>query len=138
MSKTKETLESVIEESDNGFIINDTKANDIDRLDFSDQFKERYQQNTKDRKWLAIWAACIVSLWLFAVISLLFCNTGSFKVELLFFTIDLSPKINDNVLNVLLATTTLNVLGLVLIVLQGHFKIGSDISNKKIDENSIN
>ena len=106
MSKTKETLESVIEESDNGFIINDTKANDIDRLDFSDQFKERYQQNTKDRKWLAIWAACIVSLWLFAVISLLFCNTGSFKVELLFFTISFFFNRKKLFSKVLIATSS--------------------------------
>jgi len=69
---------------------------------------ERYKSDTFDRKWLAIWAAAIVSLWLAAVLFLLFFNTHI--------------KTSDTVMVALLGTTTLNVLGLTYIVLKGHFE----------------
>lgn len=88
---------------------------DIDSDNLKEQIKlkklesERYSSDTKDRKWLAIWTAIIVSIWLLAVLFLLFFN------EILLFCL------SDSVLITLLGTTTLNVLGLSFIVLRGHF-----------------
>lgn len=70
---------------------------------------ERYSSDTKDRKWLAIWAVIVVSLWLLLVIIILLLNKLC------------SINLSDNVLIALLGTTTLNVLGLSFIVLKGHF-----------------
>lgn len=68
----------------------------------------RYTSNTKDRKWLAIWSAIVVSFWLAFVLVILINN-------------DSCIHLSDSVLDVLLGTTTLNVLGLTFIVLKGHF-----------------
>ncbi len=74
-----------------------------------DKLKEaRYASDTNDRKWLAQWSATIVSVWLFFVFIILLKNSSSIHLS-------------DTVLNVLLGTTTLNVLGLSFIVLRGHF-----------------
>lgn len=70
---------------------------------------KRYDSDTKDRKWLAIWTASMVSLWLILVLLILTFNEK--------WLICLS----ENVLITLLGTTTLNVLGLSFIVLRGHF-----------------
>ena len=89
---------------------------DIDSDDLKEQIKlkklesERYRSDTKDRKWLAIWTAIIVSFWLLTVLCILILN------ERLLFCL------SDMVLITLLGTTTLNVLGLSFIVLRGHFK----------------
>ncbi len=88
---------------------------DIDSDDLKEQIKlkqlesERYSSDTKDRKWLAIWTAIVVSFWLFAVLLLLSFNE---KLQIC---------LSDSVLIALLGTTTLNVLGLSFIVLRGHF-----------------
>lgn len=74
---------------------------------------DRYKSNTNDRKWLAEWSAAIVSLWLFLVFIILIQNSSNIHLS-------------DSVLNVLLGTTTLNVLGLVFIVLRGHFGSGKE------------
>lgn len=68
---------------------------------------ERFKQNTQDRKWLALWSAWVVSLWLFAVILILLLNGVL--------------NLSDAVLITLLTTTTFNILGLTFIVLKGHF-----------------
>lgn len=94
---------------------------DIDSDDLTEQIKlkklesDRYSSDTKDRKWLAIWTAIVVSTWLLVVLLILIFNE-KFLICL-----------NDNVLIALLGTTTLNVLGLSFIVLRGHFT-----SNQKI------
>ena len=86
---------------------------DIDSEDLSLQRKkkeleaDRYYSDTKDRQWLAQWATCIVSLWLFFVL-LILVNKDQIGLS-------------DAVLITLLSTTTLNVLGLSFIVLRGHF-----------------
>ncbi len=69
----------------------------------------RYKSDTVDRKWLAIWTAGVVTLWLIAVIGILLYNKSQ------------SIGLSDTVLVTLLGTTTLNVLGLSFIVLRGHF-----------------
>ncbi len=70
----------------------------------------RYKSDTTDRKWLAIWTAILVSVWLMAVLVILIFQ-GIWHLQL-----------SDTVLITLLGTTTLNVLGLSFIVLRGHFK----------------
>jgi len=91
-------------------------APDIDSEDLSqqEQFKKflefkRYESDTVDRKWLAVWTAIIVSAWLFVVLLILVLNQL------------VSIGLSDTVLITLLGTTTLNVLGLSFIVLRGHF-----------------
>lgn len=69
---------------------------------------KRYQQDTSDRRWLAIWTAAVVTLWLGVVLVILFKNKWL--------------RLSDAVIITLLGTTTLNVLGLSFIVLRGHFK----------------
>lgn len=93
----------------------DSKEENIDSFKLSDQERikrelenERYNSDTRDRKWLAEWSATIVSVWLFLVFIILVSNHRSLHLS-------------DNVINVLLGTTTLNVLGLMYIVLRGHF-----------------
>lgn len=69
---------------------------------------DRFRSDTHDRRWLARWSAGLVSLWLYAVICIV--ASGQFL------------NISDQVLITLLATTTLNVLGISYIVLRGHFE----------------
>ena len=99
-------------------IIANTKDSGVDDLDIdSDNLKlqkqklenNRYHSDTSDRKWLAIWTAVVVSLWLSAVMGVLVYNNQFFCLS-------------DEVLIALLGTTTLNVLGLSFIVLRGHFQ----------------
>lgn len=68
---------------------------------------QRYSSDTRDRRWLAIWAAVVVTLWLGAVLIIL-VNSSCLNLS-------------EAVLITLLGTTTLNVLGLTFIVLKGHF-----------------
>lgn len=88
---------------------------DIDSDDLKEQIKlkklesERYSSDTFDRKWLAIWTAIIVSVWLGFVLYILIKNEKHLIC------------LSDAVLIALLGTTTLNVLGLSFIVLRGHF-----------------
>lgn len=90
---------------------------DIDSLDHKTQLErlrtERYRADTLSRKWLAEWAAVVVTLWLVATIIIICCNSSK------------NLQLTDTVLSVLLGTTTLNVLGLMFIVLKGYFK-GAD------------
>jgi preprotein translocase subunit SecG len=110
MSNHKHLLEDLIKH----------QAKDDDDIDIdSDDLKlqlirkgleaERYLSDTADRKWLAIWTAIVVTLWLGAVMVVVFLNNRHIHLS-------------DTVISVLLGTTTLNVLGLSYIVLRGHFK----------------
>jgi hypothetical protein len=73
---------------------------------FTKSKTKRYKANTKLRRQLAEWATAVVSVWLFLVLTILSLNDG---------------RLSDNVLMTLLGTTTLNVLGLMAIVLRGLF-----------------
>ena len=68
----------------------------------------RFESDTQKRDILSTWAAILVSFWLIGVFLILVNNTSIFKLD-------------SNVLIALLATTTLNVLGLMYIVLKGLF-----------------
>lgn len=102
---------------------------DIDSDDLRIQIKmkalenERYNSDTKDRKWLAKWTAWVVSLWLLLVILILYFNNNV-----------LCLLLSDAVLIALLGTTTLNVLGLSFIVLKGHFN-STPKNNNSADSN---
>ena len=80
---------------------------DIETL--KDQKKERYEQDTKQRKSLARWVMWATSIWLGLVLVVVFFQGFGLLA------------LTSSVLNVLLATTTLNVLGLAYIVLNGLF-----------------
>ena len=92
--------------------------NDIDSDGIGEQKLKREKQKLlnnllKDdisiRKNLSYWAAIVVSLWLLCVLAVLILSGTS------------CLKLSDVVLSALLATTTLNVLGLMFIVLKGYF-----------------
>lgn len=82
---------------------------DVDELSIKQQKSKRYSQNTKYRKYFSLWVMCIVPLWLLAVLVLLvLCGCGVLHLS-------------DATLTTLLATTTVNILGLAYIVLKGMF-----------------
>lgn len=137
MSSNNLSLSQLIEETPRDSNVID--IGDIDSFGLHAQEEKRakvkrYNQDTADRKWLAIWAAASVTLWLISVVILLFCNKNKFVVFCLENKIEIMPNISDNVLITLLATTTLNVLGLTFIVLRGHFQ-GTE-SAIKTEQNS--
>lgn len=87
-----------------------SSLDDIDNEDIAFQERERHKQDTKQRKFLAHWVVIISSAWLGSVMVVLILS--GLKILLL----------GNAVLNVLLATTTANVLGLEYIVLKGLFR----------------
>ena len=82
---------------------------DVDDMSMRQQRKERFSQNTRFRKHLAVWVMYIVPIWLFVVIVVLVLSGANVL------------HFDSNVLITLLATTTVNVLGLAYIVLKGIF-----------------
>jgi hypothetical protein len=104
------------EEQTSGVIMPDDK--DIDTQGKGEQAHQkewyslanaRFKYDNKLRKRLSYWALWVVSLWLAIVLTLLILSGTS------------CLKLSDVVLSTLLATTTLNVLGLMFIVLKGYF-----------------
>lgn len=85
-------------------------STDIDSMNLSDQKKERYKQDTRHRHILSCWVMFVVSIWLFLVMTLLFLNGPE------------NLGLNDGVMITLLGTTTINILGLPLIILKSLFK----------------
>jgi len=83
---------------------------DIDSYDLKEQVKKRFDDNTKHRKTLVYWVMWVVSLWLFLVIFVVAISGFSFF------------ELSDSVLITILTTTTINILGLPLIILRGLFK----------------
>lgn len=78
---------------------------DKDAKTMEQQEIERFGQDTKHRKLLIIWTMIIISIWLCAVLCL----------------VALCKHLSDVVLTTLLATTTINVLGLAKIILGNLF-----------------
>lgn len=95
---------------------NSQQDQDIDSDDLDLQKKrfenQRYSQDTQSRKKLAYWAATVVSIYLLFVLVILVLNNNIICLS-------------DTVLSVLLGTTTLNVLGLMYIVLKGYFNVNN-------------
>jgi len=69
---------------------------------------KRYSINTKLRAYLSVWASLVVSCWLWKVGDILVNNNDKYCLS-------------DSVLNILLGTTTLNVLGIVAIAMYDVF-----------------
>lgn len=90
-------------------IMSDAELGDVDDKSLRDQIRVRYSQDTRFRKHLARWVMWIVPVWLALVIIILLFD------GLNWITLDSSVLIS------LLATTTVNVLGLAYIVLKGIF-----------------
>lgn len=133
MSSENISLSSLIEQTPIDTEYPLTNINDIDKLSLTAQAQEarigRINQNTIDRTRLVQWTSLTVSIWLISVIILLFCNKSRFVFNLLGHKIDIIPNVSDNVLEVLLVTTTLNVLGLSFIVLRGLFNVAEQEKN---------
>lgn len=83
--------------------------NNVDNESLQTQAKERYKQDTRQRKFLAQWVVWATSIWLGIVLVVVFFQGFSL------ITLD------NIVVDVLLATTAINVLGLAYIVLEGLF-----------------
>lgn len=88
--------------------IGDAELN-ADSMDMNQQKRIRFSQDTKHRRQLVIWMMCVVSAWLLIVLFIVVFN-GILKLS-----------VSDNVMITLLATTTVNVLGLANIILNGLF-----------------
>lgn len=82
---------------------------DVDDMTMREQRKTRFSQDTRYRKYLANWVMFIVPCWLLAVVVIVFLQGFSII------------KLDNEVIITLLATTTLNVLGLAYIVLKGIY-----------------
>lgn len=91
---------------------------DFDTMSIERQKSIRFGQDTKHRKWLVLWMMIIVSFWLVVVLMTTIFN------DLWHF------NISQGVMITLLATTTVNVLGLANIILNGLF--GNNSTSKKI------
>ena len=85
---------------------------DVDDMTMREQRKARFSQDTRFRRYLANWVMAIVPAWLFCVI-LILCGRSILNME-------------KEIVITLLATTTVNVLGLAYIVLKGIFPESKD------------
>jgi len=85
--------------------------NDLERASVA-LANDRYKGDTVHRNFLAKWAAFVVSIWLILVVTILCLNNFAFHLP-------------DNVLITLLTTTTINILGLMIIVLKDIFNSGN-------------
>jgi hypothetical protein len=89
---------------------------------------ERYFQDSEARKNLAGWAKWVVSAWLGAIFILVVLS----HIPALDWL-----ALSDSVTIVLLGTTTLNVLGLMFIVLYGYFPKSSKEALREIRQQDI-
>lgn len=91
---------------------------DIDTLSLDKQTAIRFKQDIRHRHWLVLWMMVVVSAWLALVL------------VIVMFNLKWCLYIHDNVLITLLATTTINVLGLSKIILHGLFKSNKHLHNR--------
>lgn len=89
--------------------VDGTNVTDLDNLSLDKQESIRFGQDTRHRKCLVYWMMAVVSVWLIIVLLLTTFNCTW------------CLKISEPILITLLATTTLNVLGLSKIILTGLF-----------------
>jgi len=95
----------------------------------------RHMENTSARKRLEKWAKYVISVYLMIVLAILLLEGGLFDKWNIKLTIGYQVTI------VLLSTTTINIIGLGLIVLRGHFYQKEldreDLKNQKKNEDKI-
>lgn len=84
----------------------------------------RIVENTKARRRLEKWSLRVIAIYLFIVLSIVTCNY--IAVPLISGYIDI--HITEPIMITILSTTTINIIGLGLIVLKGHF-LANDKSN---------
>lgn len=103
-------------------------ANNNDIMDKCEQFIElhRIVENTKARRRLEKWASRIIAIYLFVVLGIVVCNYASLEPFNKWGTMSIS----DPVMITILSTTTVNIIGLGLIVLRGHFLM-NDLKHDK-------
>lgn len=94
---------------DNGGSQSSLPIDNIDMSSLKEQERIRYSQDTKFRKHLTRWVMWLIPLWLLSVLYIL-AKCASMEWYL-----------SDVTLSTLLATTTINILGLANIVLRGMF-----------------
>lgn len=83
---------------------------DVDIFSINKQKAIRFEQDTRHRNWLVIWMMVVVSVWLIVVLLITMFN------------IPWCLYVSEKAIITLLATTTINVLGLSKIILHGLFK----------------
>ncbi len=94
---------------------NDTKTLQEQKLELRN---ERFKNDTNWRCKLSWWVIIVDSVWLTSILVILFLNTQCIQLS-------------DSVLLMLLGTTTVNVLGLAFIVLNGLFGTNETSKNKQ-------
>ena len=87
---------------------------------------QRDVENTRARRRLERWACIVIVVYLTSVFLLILLNGLSMVWKPNIF--DEHGFISDNIMTIILSTTTINIIGLVVIVLRGHFE------NKKEDK----
>lgn len=80
-------------------------------------YNDRFKKDTKWRCRLSWWVIGVDSVWLASILVILFLNTQCIQLS-------------DSVLLMLLGTTTVNVLGLAFIILNGLFGSNETSKNK--------
>lgn len=84
----------------------------------------RIVENTKARRRLEKWSLRVIAIYLFIVLTIVVCNY--IAVPLLSGYMDI--HVTEPIMITILSTTTVNIIGLGLIVLKGHF-LANDKSN---------
>lgn len=84
----------------------------------------RIVENTKARRRLEKWSLRVIAIYLFIVLSIVTCNYIAVPLISGYVYIDIAEPIMITILS----TTTINIIGLGLIVLKGHF-LANDKSN---------
>ena len=91
----------------------------------------RIIENTKARRRLEKWSLRVIAVYLFIVLCIVLATYISIPKLKLYFYIE----IPDTIMVTILSTTTVNIIGLGLIVLRGHF-LANDKSNEVKDKNN--
>lgn len=91
-------------------------------------YLHRIVENTHARRRLEKWASKTIAIYLLVVLCIVFFN----YIHIPKLSGFVSLEITDNVIIIILSTTTVNIIGLGLIVLRGHFL--SQDNNNNIEE----
>lgn len=92
----------------------------------------RVVENTKARRRLEKWSLRVIATYLLVMLLIVFCCYTDLP---LLRDGHLTFSIPDTIMVTLLSTTTINIIGLGLIVLRGHF-LANDKTNKMDDDNN--
>lgn len=122
-----ETAEALISANDKADTQTLKAGRDLLRL-------QRDVENTRARRRLERWACKVIVAYLLLVFILLLLNGAS----MIWFPNVFYKHgfISDNVFITILSTTTINILGLVVIVLRGHFETGKNKNQEQFIDNA--